>query len=66
MSSGTTQRPGTALVTGGAGFIGSATSPPPLAPVARVVAVDNLHPQIHPPVRDRPALDRASSWWSAT
>lgn len=41
------------LVTGGAGFIGVATAPA-LVEHFDVVAVDNLHPQIHP-TRDRPA-----------
>jgi dTDP-L-rhamnose 4-epimerase len=40
------------LVTGGAGFIGSAISGTLVSRFDRVVAVDNLHPQIHPtPVR---------------
>ncbi|MFF2297418.1 NAD-dependent epimerase/dehydratase family protein [Arthrobacter sp. NPDC058127] len=38
---------GTALITGGAGFIGCAVSPALVAGFDRVVAVDNLHPQIH-------------------
>ncbi|MEO5834486.1 MAG: SDR family NAD(P)-dependent oxidoreductase, partial [Nakamurella sp.] len=37
-----------ALVTGGAGFIGSALSHRLVAQGFRVVAVDSLHPQIHP------------------
>lgn len=41
----TDSRP-TLLVTGGAGFIGVATAPALVADF-RVVAVDNLHPQIH-------------------
>lgn len=40
--------PRTALVTGGAGFIGCAIAPALLASFDRVVAVDSLHPQIHP------------------
>lgn len=43
----------TALVTGGAGFIGCAISPGLLAAFDRVIAVDSLHPQIHPD-RNRP------------
>lgn len=39
---------GVCLVTGGAGFIGSAVSAALVASFDRVVAVDNLHPQIHP------------------
>jgi dTDP-L-rhamnose 4-epimerase len=43
---------GTCLVTGGAGFIGSAISGTLVSRFDRVVAVDNLHPQVHPmPVR---------------
>ncbi|MDQ0373253.1 NAD-dependent epimerase/dehydratase family protein [Cellulomonas humilata] len=57
MSSGTTQRPGTALVTGGAGFIGSAISTALADRFDRVVAVDNLHPQIHPSAARPAGLD---------
>lgn len=39
---------GVCLVTGGAGFIGSAVSAALAGSFDRVVAVDNLHPQIHP------------------
>jgi len=39
---------GTILVTGGAGFIGTAIAPLLLHSFGRVVVVDNLHPQIHP------------------
>ncbi len=47
----------TALVTGGAGFIGCALSSGLADHFDRVVAVDNLHPQVHP-VQQRPeALD---------
>jgi len=42
------------LVTGGAGFIGSALSHKLAGKVGRVVAVDVLHPQVHPSGR-RPA-----------
>jgi dTDP-L-rhamnose 4-epimerase len=42
------------LVTGGAGFIGSALSTTLPEHFDRVVAMDNLHPQIHA-VRERPA-----------
>lgn len=38
---------GTVLVTGGAGFIGCAISSALVASFDRVVALDNLHPQIH-------------------
>lgn len=38
----------TCLVTGGAGFIGCAISPLLAAHFDRIVAVDNMHPQIHP------------------
>ena len=50
----TTTRGGTCLVTGGAGFIGTATSAGLADAFDRVVAVDNLHPQIHPRA-ERPA-----------
>lgn len=42
------ERHGTVLVTGGAGFIGVATSPLLTRSFDRVVAVDSMHPQIHP------------------
>lgn len=45
---------GTCLVTGGAGFIGTAMSPLLVERFGRVVAVDSLHPQIHPTAQ-RPA-----------
>lgn len=38
----------TCLVTGGAGFIGSALSHKIAAQFDRIIAVDNLHPQVHP------------------
>jgi dTDP-L-rhamnose 4-epimerase len=44
----------TCLVTGGAGFIGCALSKTLPDHFDRVVAMDNLHPQVHP-VQDRPA-----------
>lgn len=44
----------TVLVTGGAGFIGCAMAPALLGAFDRVVALDNLHPQIHPTAQ-RPA-----------
>ena len=52
---------GTVLVTGGAGFIGTALAQR-LAPTAeRWVVLDNLHPQVHPG-RERPAeLDPAAT-----
>ncbi|WP_124054157.1 NAD-dependent epimerase/dehydratase family protein [Arcanobacterium ihumii] len=37
-----------ALVTGGAGFIGAALSSYLVANCKQVVAIDNLHPQVHP------------------
>ncbi len=47
----------TCLVTGGAGFIGSAASSALADTFDHVVAVDNMHPQVHPD-RSRPeALD---------
>src|SRR4051812_40330901 len=42
------------LVTGGAGFIGCALSASLADQFDRVVAIDNLHPQVHA-VRERPA-----------
>lgn len=45
---------GVCVVTGGAGFIGTATSAALADSFDRVVAVDNLHPQIHER-RERPA-----------
>lgn len=39
---------GTVLVTGGAGFIGSALSQRAAERASRWVVVDNLHPQVHP------------------
>lgn len=50
---GQTRPGGTCLVTGGAGFIGTAMSAGLLEQFDRVVAVDSLHPQIHPR-RERP------------
>ena len=44
------------LVTGGAGFIGCALSPALVAQFNTVVALDNLHPQIHATQRRPPAL----------
>lgn len=44
----------TCLVTGGAGFIGCAISPSLVNHFDRVIAVDNLHPQVHAEQR-RPA-----------
>lgn len=45
---------GTCLVTGGAGFIGCAISTGLAEAFDRVVAMDNMHPQIHP-TPERPA-----------
>ena len=51
--------PRTCLITGGAGFIGCAISSELARRFDRVVALDNLHPQVHPS-RIRPtALDPA-------
>ena len=47
---------GTVLVTGGAGFIGCALSEPLTRAFDRVVALDNLHPQIHAERRRPDAL----------
>ncbi|MFI2753065.1 NAD-dependent epimerase/dehydratase family protein [Cellulomonas sp. P22] len=47
------ERGGTVLVTGGAGFIGTASAPLLAHSFDRVVAVDCMHPQIHPSI-DRP------------
>lgn len=47
----------TVLVTGGAGFIGCAMSAGLAQVFGRVVAVDNLHPQIHPDASRPVALD---------
>lgn len=49
----TTDRSGVVLVTGGAGFIGTALSPALAGAFERVVAVDNMHPQVHASA-DRP------------
>ena len=48
----------TCLVTGGAGFIGCALSPTLSDHFDRVVAMDNLHPQVHPARRRPDELDR--------
>lgn len=47
----------TCLVTGGAGFIGCAVSSALADAFDRVVAVDNLHPQVHPSAERPDALD---------
>lgn len=44
----------TVVITGGAGFIGCAIAPSLLEDFDRVIAVDSLHPQIHPE-GERPA-----------
>lgn len=52
---------GVCLVTGGAGFIGCALSTELTKRFAKVVVIDNLHPQIHPHNGARPAaLDAAA------
>lgn len=51
--------PNTCLVTGGAGFIGCALSPHLARMFDTVVAVDNLHPQIHAASTRPAALDPA-------
>lgn len=45
------------LITGGAGFIGCAISRPLADEFDRIVAVDNLHPQVHPRAERPAALD---------
>ncbi|MGO2111793.1 MAG: NAD-dependent epimerase/dehydratase family protein [Pseudoclavibacter sp.] len=47
----------TCLVTGGAGFIGCAASVALADAFDRVIAVDNLHPQVHPSEQRPDALD---------
>ncbi|HEY4630627.1 MAG TPA: NAD-dependent epimerase/dehydratase family protein, partial [Blastococcus sp.] len=42
------QGQGTVLLTGGAGFIGSTLARRLVDEGRRVVALDNLHPQVHP------------------
>lgn len=59
MSERDTRPGGTCLVTGGAGFIGTALSPLLAASFDRVVALDNLHPQIHPTPNRPTDLDPA-------
>ncbi|HEY3438811.1 MAG TPA: NAD-dependent epimerase/dehydratase family protein [Actinotalea sp.] len=54
---GVPARGGVCLVTGGAGFIGSAVAPALADSFERVVAVDNLHPQIHESGRRPEGLD---------
>lgn len=49
----------TCVVTGGAGFIGCAVSGGLAQAFDRVIAVDNLHPQIHERPERPPALDDA-------
>ena len=51
---------GACLVTGGAGFIGCAISPLLVERFDRVIALDNLHPQIHP-TPERPAALHADA-----
>ena len=51
----------TCLVTGGAGFIGCALSERLPDHFDRVVAMDNLHPQVHAAPSARPA-----DWTSAS
>ncbi|GGA65302.1 epimerase/dehydratase [Pseudoclavibacter endophyticus] len=52
-----TTAPTTCLVTGGAGFIGCAVSSALSDAFDRVIAIDNLHPQVHPHERRPRALD---------
>ena len=52
-----TSDPSTCLVTGGAGFIGCALSAGLADRFDRVVALDNLHPQVHPTPNRPEALD---------
>ena len=47
----------TCLITGGAGFIGCAISPLLKDRFDRIVALDNLHPQVHPTSKRPAALD---------
>jgi dTDP-L-rhamnose 4-epimerase len=49
---------GTCLVTGGAGFIGCSASRMLADRFGRVIALDSLHPQVHPRRRRPQALDR--------
>ena len=51
---------GTVLVTGGAGFIGSALSMSLAGPADRWVVLDNLHPQVHPSTERPAALHEAA------
>lgn len=48
---------GTVVVTGGAGFIGTAIAPALADAFDHVVALDNLHPQIHPSAQRPEGLD---------
>jgi dTDP-L-rhamnose 4-epimerase len=50
--------PTTVLITGGAGFIGCALGERLLDRFDRVVALDSLHPQVHPTTERPPALPR--------
>ncbi len=54
MSTAQSPKAGTVLVTGGAGFIGCSISHALVESFDRVIAVDMLHPQIHPSA-ERPA-----------
>lgn len=51
---------GTVLVTGGAGFIGSALSQKLAASAERWVVLDNLHPQVHPSTARPASLHEAA------
>jgi dTDP-L-rhamnose 4-epimerase len=51
---------GTVLVTGGAGFIGSALSMSLAGPADQWVVLDNLHPQVHPSTARPAALHEAA------
>ncbi|MEP6649958.1 MAG: NAD-dependent epimerase/dehydratase family protein [Lapillicoccus sp.] len=51
--------PRTALITGGAGFVGCALAGRLLDRFDRVVALDSLHPQVHPTAQRPAALDES-------
>lgn len=53
---------GTCIVTGGAGFIGCALSSALVSHFDRVIAIDNLHSQVHEHHCRPAALDRGVTW----